>query len=144
MMNQVKTVVLLGVLSALVVGIGGALAPGSLAVWLVLALAMNVGAYFFSDRLVLRMNGARPPLACAGSNHSARSSSVIAGATGRKSSRSFNSFRRACMAGSQGEARMDRAPNARGPNSMRPWNQPTMPPRTSTSATAALKSAGRS
>jgi heat shock protein HtpX len=60
MMNQVKTVVLLGVLSALVVGIGGALAPGSLAVWLVLALAMNVGAYFFSDRLVLRMNGARP------------------------------------------------------------------------------------
>ncbi len=60
MMNQIKTVVLLGVLSALVVGIGGAIAPGSLAVWLVLALAMNVGAYFFSDRLVLRMNGARP------------------------------------------------------------------------------------
>jgi heat shock protein HtpX len=60
MINQLKTVLLLGVLSALVVGIGGALAPGSLALWLVLALAMNVGAYYFSDRLVLRMNGARP------------------------------------------------------------------------------------
>jgi len=60
MINQLKTVLLLGVLSALVVGIGSAMAPGSLAVWLLLALAMNVGAYFFSDRLVLRMNRARP------------------------------------------------------------------------------------
>jgi heat shock protein HtpX len=60
MMNQLKTVLLLGVLSAIVVGIGGALAPGSMVVWVALALAMNVGAYFFSDRLVLRMNGARP------------------------------------------------------------------------------------
>jgi heat shock protein HtpX len=60
MINQLKTVLLLGVLSAFVVGIGGALAPGSLALWVVLALAMNVGAYFFSDRIVLRMNGARP------------------------------------------------------------------------------------
>jgi heat shock protein HtpX len=60
MINQLKTVLLLGVLSAIVVGIGGALAPGSMAVWVVLALAMNVGAYFFSDRIVLKMNGARP------------------------------------------------------------------------------------
>jgi heat shock protein HtpX len=60
MINQLKTVLLLGVLSALVVGIGGALAPGSLVVWVGLALAMNVGAYFFSDTLVLRMNRARP------------------------------------------------------------------------------------
>jgi heat shock protein HtpX len=60
MINQLKTVLLLGVLSAFVVGVGGALAPGSFVVWVAVALAMNVGAYFFSDRLVLKMNGARP------------------------------------------------------------------------------------
>jgi hypothetical protein len=43
---------------------------------------------------------------------------------GLKSSRSFTSFSRACMAGLIGEARMDRLPNARGPNSIRPWYQP--------------------
>ena len=29
------------------------------------------------------------------------------------------------MVGERGSARMERAPSARGPNSMRPWNQPT-------------------
>jgi heat shock protein HtpX len=57
--NHLKTVVLLGALSALLVGVGGALAPGQLGLFAALALAMNVGAYFFSDRLVLRMHGAR-------------------------------------------------------------------------------------
>ena len=28
------------------------------------------------------------------------------------------------MSGSVGDARIERAPSARGPNSMRPWNQP--------------------
>ncbi|MBL8768329.1 MAG: zinc metalloprotease HtpX [Planctomycetes bacterium] len=59
MLNQAKTVLLLGVLSAILVGIGGAVAPGSLGVFIVLAVVMNVGAYFFSDRIVLRMHGAK-------------------------------------------------------------------------------------
>lgn len=57
--NQLKTVALLGVLSALVVGVGGAVAPGHLGIFLIMALGMNLGAYFFSDRLVLRMHNAR-------------------------------------------------------------------------------------
>jgi heat shock protein HtpX len=59
MKNQLKTIVLLGSLSALVVGLGAFIAPGSLYLFVALALAMNLGAYFFSDRLVLRMHRAR-------------------------------------------------------------------------------------
>lgn len=59
MKNQVKTIMLLGALSALVVGVGAAIAPGHLYLFGALALAMNLGAYFFSDRIVLRMHGAR-------------------------------------------------------------------------------------
>jgi len=58
--NQLKTIGLLGVLSALVVVIGGALAPGQLWLFGVLAVALNLGSYFFSDRIVLAMNRARP------------------------------------------------------------------------------------
>jgi heat shock protein HtpX len=57
--NQLRTVLLLGGLTALLVGLGGAMAPGSLPLFLGLAVALNVGAYFFSDRLVLRMSGAQ-------------------------------------------------------------------------------------
>ncbi len=56
--NQLKTVLLLGTLSALLVGVGALIAPGMLAFFAVLAVAMNIGAYFFSDKLVLRMHGA--------------------------------------------------------------------------------------
>lgn len=59
MNNQLKTILLVGALSALVVGIGAAVAPSYVVLFGVLALAMNVGAYFWSDRLVLRMSGAR-------------------------------------------------------------------------------------
>ncbi len=59
MRNQSKTILLLAALSALLVGVGGALAPGYLYVFGILALAMNVGAYFHSDRIVLAMHGAR-------------------------------------------------------------------------------------
>ncbi len=59
MLNQLKTVVLLGALSALLVGVGGAVAPQSLTLFVVLALAMNLGAYFFSDRIVLAMSRAQ-------------------------------------------------------------------------------------
>lgn len=59
MKNQLKTLMLLGALSAILVGIGGAIGPTGLVLFTILALAMNVGAYFFSDRLVLRSSGAR-------------------------------------------------------------------------------------
>jgi heat shock protein HtpX len=59
MKNQLKTIVLLGALSALLVGIGGAIGPQYLWIFTLLALGMNLFAYFFSDRLVLRMYGAR-------------------------------------------------------------------------------------
>lgn len=59
MKHQLRTLLLLGILTALLIAIGGALGPSWLPVFLVLALVTNVGAYFFSDRLVLRMHGAR-------------------------------------------------------------------------------------
>ena len=58
-MNQIKTILLLGILSAILVGIGGALGPNALGVSLVLAVVMNLGAYFFSDRIVLAMHRAQ-------------------------------------------------------------------------------------
>ncbi len=59
MNNHLKTIVLFGSLSALVIGLGAFLAPGHLYLFGALALAMNLGAYFFSDRIVLRMHHAR-------------------------------------------------------------------------------------
>src|SRR5262245_55343156 len=58
MNNQLKTVLLLGALSGAVIGLGSLVAPGSLYLFVGLALAMNLGAYFFSDKIVLRMHGA--------------------------------------------------------------------------------------
>ena len=59
MKNQLKTILLLGALSALLVAVGGSLGPQWLWGATAFALAMNLFAYFFSDRLVLRMSGAR-------------------------------------------------------------------------------------
>jgi len=59
MRNQLKTILLLGALSALVVGVGGTVAPQHIMLFAVLALLMNLGAYFFSDRIVLAMHHAR-------------------------------------------------------------------------------------
>src|SRR5689334_14786343 len=59
MKNQLKTILLLGVLSSLLIAIGGALGPGYLYGFTALALLMNLGAYFFSDRIVLAMHRAR-------------------------------------------------------------------------------------
>ena len=59
MKNQLKTIVLIGTLTALVVGFGALVAPGCLYLFGALALAMNLGAYFYSDRIVLRMHHAR-------------------------------------------------------------------------------------
>ena len=60
MTSQIKTVLLLGLLSALILLIGGALGGrGGLMTALVFAVAMNVGSYWFSDRIVLSLYRAR-------------------------------------------------------------------------------------
>lgn len=59
MANQLKTILLLGALSALLVAIGGAIGGAGLYVFLTIAVLLNVGSYFFSDQIVLRMSGAR-------------------------------------------------------------------------------------
>jgi heat shock protein HtpX len=60
-MNSVKTVLLLGLLSAVLVVGGGAIA-GSEGIYygLFFAVATNFFSYFFSDKLALRMSGAIP------------------------------------------------------------------------------------
>lgn len=60
MSSQIKTALLLGLLTGLLLLIGGALGGrGGLIIAFVLAIAMNVGSYWFSDRIVLSMYGAR-------------------------------------------------------------------------------------
>lgn len=53
MSNQLKTIVLLGALSAILIAIGGAMGPDFLTYAVVMAAVMNLGAYFFSDKIVL-------------------------------------------------------------------------------------------
>jgi len=59
-LNQLKTIALLGVLSAILIVIGRAVSPGAMWIFGGLAVAMNLAAYFFSDRVVLAMSRARP------------------------------------------------------------------------------------
>jgi heat shock protein HtpX len=59
MKNQLKTILLISVLSVLVLGVGALVAPSHLYLFIAMALVMNIGAYYFSDKLVLRMHGAR-------------------------------------------------------------------------------------
>src|SRR5215510_7749244 len=59
-MNRLKTLVLLSTLTALLVWAGHAMAgQGGLVMALVFAALMNFGAYSWSDKIVLRMYGAR-------------------------------------------------------------------------------------
>lgn len=58
MINQLKTIGLLAVLTAALVGLGSLLGPGWMTGAIVLAIALNIGSYFFSDRIVLRMHNA--------------------------------------------------------------------------------------
>lgn len=53
--NQFKTVVLLGMLSALLIGIGSFFGRQGIIIGFVFAILMNFGSYYFSDKLVLRM-----------------------------------------------------------------------------------------
>jgi heat shock protein HtpX len=60
-MNQMRTTILLAALTGVLVWAGGALGGESgMVVALGLAAIMNIGAYWWSDRLVLRMHGAQP------------------------------------------------------------------------------------
>jgi heat shock protein HtpX len=59
-MNRTKTLILLAALTALLLWVGQALAgQGGLAIALVVALVLNFGSYWFSDKVVLRMYGAQ-------------------------------------------------------------------------------------
>jgi heat shock protein HtpX len=60
MKNQIKTILLLGVLSAILIGFGGLLGRGWVVGFTIVAVAMNFAAYFWSDRIVLRMHRAQP------------------------------------------------------------------------------------
>lgn len=59
--NSFKTAILLGALSGLVIMIGGALGGQTgLVIALGFALVMNLGSYWYSDRIVLSMHRAQP------------------------------------------------------------------------------------
>ncbi len=59
--SQLKTVALLGALGGLLVVVGGVLGGQTgLLIALVMAVVLNVGVYWFSDRLALKANSARP------------------------------------------------------------------------------------
>ena len=58
MTTPIKTIVLLGALSALLIAIGGAMGSDFLTGAVVMAAVLNLGAYFFSDRIVLAMQRA--------------------------------------------------------------------------------------
>lgn len=60
MSSQIKTVILLGLLSGIIILFGGLLGGrGGIMVAFLLALAMNIGSYWFSDKIVLSMYRAR-------------------------------------------------------------------------------------
>lgn len=59
--NQIKTLLLMSVLTVLVILIGGSLGGQSgMMMALILALVMNGGSYWFSDKIALSMTGAKP------------------------------------------------------------------------------------
>lgn len=59
MRNHFKTWILLGTLSAIFIGIGGMLGESYMITFAVIAAALNLGAYWFSDRIVLAIHRAR-------------------------------------------------------------------------------------
>jgi heat shock protein HtpX len=60
MANKFKTVLLLGVLTAIILFIGSFWGKQGLTIALAISVAMNFGSYFFSDKIALRMYRAQP------------------------------------------------------------------------------------
>ena len=58
--TQIRTWLLIAALTALLIAIGGAIGGGALYVFVGLAVLMNVGGYWFSDKLALAASRARP------------------------------------------------------------------------------------
>jgi|TARA_B100001964_G_C14247740_1_gene608324 heat shock protein HtpX len=60
MINQLKTVLLLGALTGLLLWVGQLVGgPSGLTIAFIFAIIMNIGSYWFSDKLVLRMYKAK-------------------------------------------------------------------------------------
>ena len=59
MKSMLKTTVLLAVLTGLLVAIGSFWGPGGMTIALILAIIMNFGSYWFSDKIVLAIYHAR-------------------------------------------------------------------------------------
>ena len=60
MTSQFKTVALLALLSGLIIVLGGAVGGrGGIMIALAFALVMNIGSYWYSDKIVLSMYRAR-------------------------------------------------------------------------------------
>jgi heat shock protein HtpX len=60
MANNVKTVMLLGLLTGIILFIGSLWGEGGLTIALAVSILMNFGSYFFSDRIALAMYRAQP------------------------------------------------------------------------------------
>jgi heat shock protein HtpX len=60
MVNNIKTVMLLGLMTGLLLFIGSFRGEQGMAIALVMAIVMNFGSYFFSDKIALKMSGAIP------------------------------------------------------------------------------------
>ncbi len=60
MANSVKTAMLLGLLTGILLFLGSFWGESGLTIGLVIAVLMNFGSYFFSDKIALSMYGAKP------------------------------------------------------------------------------------
>ena len=57
--NTLKTIVLLAALAGICIGVGALFGTTGLIIGIVLAFAINVGSFWFSDKIVLRMHNAK-------------------------------------------------------------------------------------
>ena len=58
MVNQLKTILLLGLLTSGLIAAGSILGPTMMTFAIIAAVVLNVGGYYFSDRIVLKMHRA--------------------------------------------------------------------------------------